>query len=93
MTRYQITLRDTGEFFFCADDEAVLRAMFNSGAGRLKNGCCGGGCGICRVRIVSGAWKVFKPMSSAHVKKEDIEKNIVLLCCVQPRGDLVIAGV
>jgi hypothetical protein len=32
-------------------------------------------------------------MSAAHVSESDLKQGIVLLCCVQPRSDLVIARV
>jgi ferredoxin len=67
--------------------------MFHAGNGPIKNGCCGGGCGICRMQIVSGEWEAFKPMSSAHVSEADLKQGIALLCCVQPRSDMLIAGV
>jgi ferredoxin len=90
---YRITVKDTGEVFPCAEDEAVLRAMFRSHKGPVTYGCCGGGCGVCRMRILSGQWRAFKPMSRAHVSETDQMQGIVLLCCVQPRSDMVIARV
>jgi ferredoxin len=93
MERYQITVKETGECFSCAGDEAVLAAMFHARRGPLSYGCCNGGCGVCRMRIVSGEWILFRPMSQAHVSPADLEQGIALLCCVQPRSDLVIAGV
>jgi ferredoxin len=91
--QYQITVRDTGERFPCAGGEAVLAAMFRSRRGPLDYGCCNGGCGVCRMRIVSGDWDLFRPMSRAHVSEADLDQGIALLCCVQPRSDLVIARV
>ncbi|MDR0876517.1 MAG: 2Fe-2S iron-sulfur cluster binding domain-containing protein [Treponema sp.] len=89
---YKITVQDTGNSFYCAEDEAVIRAMFRTGSGPLKNGCCGGGCGICRMKIVKGDWRAFKPMSAAHVSEADVKQGVALLCCVQPQSDMVIAG-
>jgi ferredoxin len=91
--QYQITVKETGERFFCADDEAVLAAMIHARRGPLSYGCCNGGCGVCRMRIVSGDWEIFRPMSSAHVSQADLQQGIILLCCVQPRSDLLIARV
>jgi ferredoxin len=91
--RYQITVEDTGSGFLCAEDEAVLRAMFRVRHGPIAHGCCGGGCGICRMRIVSGDWALFKPMSRAHISEADLRQGIALLCCVQPRSDMIIARV
>jgi ferredoxin len=90
---FQITVEDSGQQFHCADNEAVLPAMFRSRKGPLNYGCCGGGCGVCRMRVVSGEWFAFKPMSAAHVNEADKKQGVVLLCCVQPRSDLVVARV
>jgi ferredoxin len=90
---YRVTVRETGGSFFCAEDQAVLLAMIHAGSGPVKHGCCGGGCGICRMKIVSGEWRSFKPMSHAHAGEADQKEGIVLLCCVQPKSDLIIAGV
>jgi ferredoxin len=57
----------------------------------VQNGCCCGGCGVCRARIISGDFFAFKPMSAAHVTEADKKEGLVLLCCVQPRGDMLIA--
>jgi ferredoxin len=90
---YRITVKDTGESFPCAGDQAVLAAMIRARRGPVNYGCCNGGCGVCRMRIVSGDWTLFRPMSQAHVSKTDLDRGIVLLCCVHPRSDLIIARV
>ena len=89
--RHTITVEDSGVNFTCAEDEAVLAMMFHNGKGPLRQGCCGGGCGVCRMKVVSGEWFGFKPMSAAHVSGEDKREGVVLLCCIQPRSDMVIA--
>ena len=86
-------MRGTDINFECEEDVSVLQAMFRHGKGPLRQGCCGGGCGICKARIVSGDFLAFKPMSAAHINKEDKNKGLVLLCCVQPRGNLIIERV
>ena len=91
--RHTISVWNSGVSFSCAEDEAVLAGMLHNGKGPLRYGCCGGGCGVCRMRILSGDWFAFKPMSSAHVSEADRKEDVVLLCCVQPRSDLVIAAV
>jgi ferredoxin len=67
--------------------------MIRAGCGPIRYGCCGGGCGVCRMRIVDGTWEVFKNMSRAHVSEEDEKNGIVLLCCVQPRSNLTVARI
>ncbi|MDR3123472.1 MAG: 2Fe-2S iron-sulfur cluster binding domain-containing protein [Treponema sp.] len=91
--QHQITVRETGKSFLCAEDQAVLAAMIRARTGPLDYGCCNGGCGVCRMRIVSGDWELFRPMSRLHVSEADLEQGIALLCCVHPRSDMIIARV
>jgi len=91
--RHIVTVMDSDVIFSCAEDEAVLAGMLHNGKGPLRYGCGGGGCGICRMRVLSGEWFAFKPMSAAHVSEADKREGVILLCCVQPRSDLVIAAV
>ena len=76
----------------CGRDEVVLSAMIRSRAGPIKHGCFGGGCGICRMKVVEGSYEKVKNMSRAHVTEADEERGIVLLCCITPRGDMVVSG-
>jgi ferredoxin len=91
--KHTVSVRDTDISFSCGGDEAVLHAMIHAGKGPIRHGCCGGGCGVCKARIVSGGFAAFKPMSAAHVSEADKKQGIALLCCVQPRSDMVIAPV
>ena len=90
---YQVLVRDTGARFVCRGDEFVLEAMKRACAGPVHYGCFGGGCGVCRMKIVSGAYHAEKKMSAAHVTEEEQNEGIVLICCVKPCGDLVLAGI
>ncbi|MDR2211146.1 MAG: 2Fe-2S iron-sulfur cluster binding domain-containing protein [Spirochaetaceae bacterium] len=91
--KYSVTVQETGLVFSCADDQAVLAAMIHAGFGPVNHGCCGGGCGVCRMRIVDGRWEAFKTMSRAHISEDDEKKGILLLCCVQPRSNLTVARI
>lgn len=88
---YTITVQESGKTFVCAPDCSVLSAMIAARCGPVHHGCCGGGCGVCRMRVVSGDYHVFKNMSRAHTDP-DARPDIVLTCCIQPRSDLVIAA-
>ena len=90
---FTVSVQDTDISFPCGEEEAVLAAMIHHGRGPVRHGCCGGGCGVCKARIVSGEFFAFKPMSAAHVNEADKQRGLILLCCVQPRSDLRIARV
>ena len=85
--RFTIT-SSTGERFPCRADESVLAAMRRANAGPIRHGCHGGGCGVCKMHVVSGSYRVFQPMSRAHVSIEEAQCGYALLCCIQPTSDL-----
>lgn len=93
LLKYDITVEDTGETFVCHENEFILNAMLRRGNGPISHGCCGGGCGVCKMRIVSGLVFIEKRMSAEHITREERENGIALLCCVKPRSDIVLTRV
>lgn len=90
---HRITLA-SGEAFPCReDDESVFAAMRRANAGPAKIGCSGGGCGICKMKVASGSFRVIQPMSRAHVSAQDQANGTVLLCCILPLSDLALSPV
>ena len=90
--KHKVTVRNTGIVFDCDEDVAILHAMIRHGKGPVRHGCCGGGCGVCKARIVSGDFIAFKNMSAAHVNEADKKRGMALLCCIQPRSDVVVVA-
>lgn len=78
-----------GGSFRCPEGERVLVAMERSGGADIGVGCRGGGCGICRVRIVDGAHQLGK-MSKAHITDEDARAGYALACRLYPLGPLTL---
>ena len=93
LKKHRISVQGSSVQFPCAGDETIFAAMLRNRQGPVSYGCSGGGCGVCRMRIVSGPYEAIKNMSRAHVIEEEQQRGVVLLCCVQPRGDVVIAPV
>jgi ferredoxin len=91
--KHTIRVRDTNEEFVCGEDEFVLNAMIHALCGPIHHGCCGGGCGVCKMKVEKGEIFAAKRMSRAHVSEDEQKEGIVLLCCVQPREDLLLARV
>ncbi len=54
----------------------------------IRVGCRGGGCGRCRIRIVSGAFDT-KKMSKKCIGDDALKNNITLACRTYPRSDIV----
>lgn len=87
---YRVRVLETKEEFLCGEDTRVLEAMRRSGAGPVSCGCFGGGCGVCKMKILSGDYEAVQKMSRAHIS--DREEQVVLICCIVPRSDLVITA-
>ena len=57
--------------------------------GVIPVGCRRGGCGVCRSRVIAGAYECCA-MSRLHVSDADRREGIVLACSIFPRSDLVL---
>ena len=69
--------------------ERVLQEMIRAADHSLPVGCRGGGCGACRIRVISGRYTT-KRMSRAHVSEADERRGFVLACRLVPTTDLVV---
>ena len=78
-----------GAEFDCGQDEQVLIAMEKCGVDDIHVGCRGGGCGICRIRVVNGDYTTGK-MSRLRITDEDEAARVVLACRLYPRSDLIL---
>jgi len=87
--RYEILVQDSGERFVCGDGQRLLHAMQAQGAAHIPVGCKGGGCGVCRVRIIEGEYEARK-MSRAHISEADEQAGYVLSCRVIPKSNLCL---
>jgi ferredoxin len=83
-----VTVAD-GPRFVCRPDESVLEAMGRHGMRAIAAGCHGGGCGVCRIRVLSGAVEI-RRMSRVHVSVEAEAEGVALACRTYARSDLVI---
>ena len=88
MTRtFLITLEDTGEHYPCKPEESLLCGMERLGKRGIPVGCRGGGCGVCKVRVVAGNYSK-RVMSRACLSVEEEAAGIVLACRVRPNSDI-----
>ncbi len=86
---FTITIENTGETFEATAEQTVLDAMEGKGRHGIEVGCRFGGCGVCKIEILQGAFRVAK-MSRAHVTEEDERAGRVLACRVAAASDLVV---
>lgn len=78
-----------GESFVCQPQQSVLRAMEAQNKHCLPVGCRGGGCGLCKVRVLTGDYECGR-MSCKHVPVEAREQGYALACRLFARSDLCI---
>ncbi|GAA6169462.1 2Fe-2S iron-sulfur cluster-binding protein [Sessilibacter corallicola] len=88
-TQYRIKVLNRNQEFFCDEETSLLKHFENSKKGGVKIGCRGGGCGVCKIRIVTGEFTC-KAMSEAHVTPSDIDEGYVLACRTYPKSHLTI---
>lgn len=69
--------------------ESVVKSVARVNGKHKMNGCNNGGCGICKIKILSGKFTTGK-MSKKHIKEKDRKENILLGCKVYPESDLEI---
>lgn len=89
-TRLLVTIRQTGESFGCGDAQSVLAAMASSGRRGIPVGCLGGGCGVCKIRLLRGRLRRLGPLSRAHVSTQEESQGYTLACRVAPCSELEI---
>jgi ferredoxin len=84
-----IVLVERGARFPCRPGQHVLDALAPVHGSVIVAGCHGGGCGVCRIRVLAGAFET-RSMNAAHIEPGDAERGIVLACRTYPASDLTI---
>ena len=82
--KVRVSVAQSGESFECATSESLLAGMLRLGRKGIPAGCVNGGCGVCKVRIVSGAVQSLGPVSRAHVSLDEEAHGYTLACRVAP---------
>lgn len=72
-----------------ATDKPLLMALEATGSDAVPIGCRGGGCGICRIQVLSGQYERLK-MSRTHVSELQETEGYSLACRTIVKGDLTI---
>ncbi|MDA7087476.1 2Fe-2S iron-sulfur cluster binding domain-containing protein [Pseudomonas sp. SA3-5] len=87
--QYRVTEVSSGQHFGCDEALPVLTAMEQHGLFCVPVGCRGGGCGLCKVRVLAGDYECGR-MSCKHVSAEAREQGYALACRLFARSDLSI---
>ena len=85
---YTVSLSPLGDAVVCRGDESVLAAILRSGA-KVVFGCRGGGCGTCKMRLISGAVDHGR-CSAAVLSHEEKAAGAFLSCQARPLSDLTV---
>lgn len=84
---HRIEIVNDRQSFACGASTDVLRAMECLGRKGIPVGCRGGGCGVCKVRVIEGAYRT-DVMSRACVSREERADGYALACKLFAAGDL-----
>jgi ferredoxin len=76
--------------FVVRDGRTLLDAIPRRLDAPIQVGCRGGGCGVCRVRVLDGEY-VTKRMSRRFVTEEDEADGFALACRLFPSSDLTVS--
>ncbi|WP_051236391.1 2Fe-2S iron-sulfur cluster-binding protein [Ottowia thiooxydans] len=86
---YDITIANTGESFGCTAEQSLLSAMERLGRKGIPVGCRNGGCGVCKVRVREGSFRMAK-MSRAVLSLGEQDSGCTLACKTFPDSALVV---
>lgn len=89
VNKYRISVINRDEQYLCRDDKTLLVGMERQGFHAIDVGCRGGGCGVCKIRVLSGEYES-KRMSRAHISEEEEKAGYALACRIFPRSEMVI---
>lgn len=87
LQKYNVHIDDTGEHYPCSDARSLLEGMVALNRKGIPLGCQNGGCGVCKVTILSGDFSK-RVMSRAHISEEEEQQGQVLACRVKPQSDI-----
>ena len=85
---YTVSFSPLGDAVVCRSDENVLAAILRSGA-KVVFGCRGGGCGTCKMRLISGSVDHGR-CSAAVLPEAEKREGAFLSCQARPLSDLTV---
>lgn len=86
---YRIVVSNRGQEFSVPEDTLLLMEMEKLNQRAIDVGCRGGGCGLCKVKVLQGDYET-KRMSRAHISEEEKAMGFALACRLTPLSDLVL---
>lgn len=87
---YVMTFSPEGIRIPVLSGETILEASRRYGLS-FRIGCREGGCGICKVKLLSGKIRYQKTVSESVISQNEQEQGIFLLCRAVPMSDINIS--
>jgi len=84
---FQVIIEDTQEIYGAKQEQTLLNSMLALGRKGIPSGCHGGGCGVCRVKVLEGTYKCEK-LSRQHVSEQQELEGYVLACRAYPESNI-----
>ena len=91
---YKISLKTRKQQFEydCAPDVTPLRAARDLFI-PIPTGCQRGGCGMCKMKVLSGEYEQDLIRNHEVLSDEELENGFALACCMTPKSDLEIIAI
>lgn len=89
ITTYKIAVTNRNKEFQVSAGETLLAGLERACCDAITVGCRGGGCGLCKIRVLSGSYQA-KRMSKRHVCEQQQASGFALACRLLPESDLVV---
>ncbi len=91
---YKISLKTRKQQFEydCAPDVTPLRAARDLFI-PIPTGCQRGGCGMCKMKVVSGEYEQELIRNHVVLSDEELENGFALACCMTPKSDLEMIAI
>ena len=92
MSRYKIVVKRGDETFYCdcLTGQTLSQALIFAKA--IPFGCHGGGCGMCRIKIIHGSFRVKRfrncDTNPNYFSEEKLKQGIALACLTCPTSDM-----
>jgi CDP-4-dehydro-6-deoxyglucose reductase len=86
---YKVTLQARGQKFVysCSSNVTPLRAARDQFI-PIPTGCQRGGCGVCKVKTLSGKYEQELVRSHEALSDEELQNGFALACCMTLKSDL-----
>lgn len=86
-SKYQIKMLGNTKSFDSCNEDHILNCMAKGGVSLAPNGCHGGGCGVCKIKILDGEIETLS-MSKKYITEDEKKSGFVLACRAIPKSDV-----